>query len=94
MQLIDEYEPTRRGVYGGVCGYSDFAGNMDMAIAIRTAVLKEGTAYVQAGAGLVMDSNPDSEPSKPSTSPLPAARRTDRLRPGTLDADAAVNATK
>ena len=50
MQLIDEYEPTRRGVYGGVCGYFDFAGNMDMAIAIRTAVLKEGTAYVQAGA--------------------------------------------
>ncbi|MBM7050664.1 anthranilate synthase component I [Rothia sp. ZJ1223] len=61
MQLLDEYEPTRRGVYGGVCGYFDFAGNMDMAIAIRTAVLKNEKAYVQAGAGIVMDSVPASE---------------------------------
>lgn len=61
MQLLDEYEPTRRGVYGGVCGYFDFAGNMDMAIAIRTAVLKNQKAYVQAGAGIVMDSVPASE---------------------------------
>jgi len=61
LQLIDEYEPTRRGVYGGVCGYFDFAGDMDMAIAIRTAVLKDGKAYVQAGAGIVMDSVPTSE---------------------------------
>ena len=61
MQLLDDYEPVSRGIYGGVCGYFDFAGNMDMAIAIRTAVLKNNTAYVQAGAGIVMDSVPASE---------------------------------
>ena len=95
MQLIDEYEPTRRGVYGGVCGYFDFAGNMDMAIAIRTAVLKEGTAYVQAGAGLVMDSNPDSETLETvnkSAAPLRAVLTASGLAP--LDADAAVNAAQ
>ena len=95
MQLIDEYEPTRRGVYGGVCGYFDFAGNMDMAIAIRTAVLKEGTAYVQAGAGLVMDSNPDSEALETvnkSAAPLRAVLTASGLAP--LDADTAVNAVQ
>ncbi|MEU7145547.1 anthranilate synthase component I [Nocardia sp. NPDC046473] len=56
MELIEELEPTRRGVYGGVVGYLDFAGDADTAIAIRTALLKEGTAYVQAGAGIVADS--------------------------------------
>ncbi|WP_129360874.1 anthranilate synthase component I [Rothia uropygioeca] len=61
MQLLDDYEPHRRGVYGGVVGYFDFAGNMDMAIAIRTALLKNGRAYVQAGAGIVADSVPDTE---------------------------------
>lgn len=61
MQLLDEYEVSARGIYGGVCGYFDFAGNMDMAIAIRTAVLKGGKGYVQAGAGIVMDSVPASE---------------------------------
>lgn len=61
MQLLDDYEPHRRGVYGGVVGYFDFAGNMDMAIAIRTALLRNGRAYVQAGAGIVADSVPDTE---------------------------------
>lgn len=61
MTIIDECEPTRRGVYGGCVGYIDFAGNMDMAIAIRTAVIKDGRAHVQAGAGVVADSLPDSE---------------------------------
>ncbi|AKU16749.1 anthranilate synthase component I [Luteipulveratus mongoliensis] len=61
MQIIDELEPSRRGVYGGVVGYLDFAGDLDLAIAIRTAVLKEGTAHVQAGAGIVADSVPESE---------------------------------
>jgi anthranilate synthase component 1 len=61
MQLIEELEPTRRGVYGGVVGYFDFAGDADTAIAIRTAVIKDGTAYVQAGAGVVADSAPDRE---------------------------------
>lgn len=61
MQLIEQLEPTRRGVYGGVVGYMDFAGDMDMAIAIRTAVLRDGVAYVQAGAGIVADSVAETE---------------------------------
>ncbi|MDT0306644.1 anthranilate synthase component I [Streptomyces sp. DSM 44917] len=61
MQIIEELEPTRRGLYGGCVGYLDFAGDADTAIAIRTAVLRDGTAYVQAGAGVVADSDPLSE---------------------------------
>jgi anthranilate synthase component I len=57
MELIEEVEKTRRGLYGGVLGYLDFAGNADFAIAIRTALMREGTAYVQAGGGVVADSN-------------------------------------
>jgi anthranilate synthase component 1 len=57
MQLIEEVEKTRRGLYGGVLGYLDFAGNADFAIAIRTALMRDGTAYVQAGGGVVADSN-------------------------------------
>lgn len=56
MEIIDELEPVRRGVYGGCVGYVDFAGNCDTAIAIRTAVVKDRVAYVQAGAGIVADS--------------------------------------
>jgi anthranilate synthase component 1 len=61
LSLIEHYEPSRRGVYGGVVGYLDFHGDLDMAIAIRTAVIKDGTAHVQAGAGIVADSVPTSE---------------------------------
>lgn len=61
MQMIDEYETSRRGIYGGVIGYFDFTGDADVAIAIRTAVLKDGIAYVQAGAGIVADSVAASE---------------------------------
>ncbi|MCK9932215.1 anthranilate synthase component I [Frankia sp. Mgl5] len=61
MEIIDELEPTRRGLYGGVVGYLDFGGDLDTAIAIRTAVLRSGMAYVQAGAGIVADSVPDTE---------------------------------
>ena len=57
MELIEEVEKTRRGLYGGVVGYLDFAGNADFAIAIRTALMRNGTAYVQAGGGVVADSN-------------------------------------
>ncbi|OBK27225.1 anthranilate synthase component I [Mycobacterium asiaticum] len=57
MELIEEVEKTRRGLYGGVVGYLDFAGNADFAIAIRTALMRRGTAYVQAGGGVVADSN-------------------------------------
>ena len=61
MEIIDEVEPERRGVYGGAVGYWSWGGNMDMAIAIRTAIIKDGRLYAQAGAGIVYDSNPDSE---------------------------------
>ncbi|MGO3151328.1 MAG: anthranilate synthase component I [Galactobacter sp.] len=61
LRLLDELEPVRRGVYGGVVGYFDLAGDMDMAIAIRTALLRDGVAQVQAGGGIVADSDPDAE---------------------------------
>jgi anthranilate synthase component 1 len=61
IEIIDALEPARRGIYGGTVGYFDFAGNMDMAIAIRTAVIRDGVATVQAGAGLVADSVPETE---------------------------------
>jgi anthranilate synthase component 1 len=61
IELIDTLEPARRGVYGGVIGYLDLAGNADLAIAIRTAVIHRGTASVQAGAGIVADSDPATE---------------------------------
>ena len=61
MEIIDELEPTKRGVYAGAVGYLGFNGDMDLAIAIRTAVIKNQTLYVQAGAGIVADSVPQSE---------------------------------
>lgn len=61
LEIIDALEPAQRGVYGGVVGYFDFSGDADLAIAIRTVTLLGGTAYVQAGAGLVMDSVPETE---------------------------------
>ncbi|HEX6935448.1 MAG TPA: anthranilate synthase component I [Actinomycetes bacterium] len=61
MEIIEELETTRRGVYGGCVGYLDFAGDADTAIAIRTAYLRDGVAYVQAGAGVVADSDPAAE---------------------------------
>lgn len=61
MQIIDELEISRRGVYGGVVGYFDFDGDADVAIAIRSGLLKDGVAYVQAGAGIVADSVPVNE---------------------------------
>jgi anthranilate synthase component 1 len=65
MEIIDELEPTKRGVYGGVVGYLDFSGNLDTAIAIRTLVVApDGRGFVQAGAGIVADSDPRSEDSE------------------------------
>ena len=61
LEIIDDLEQSARGVYGGVVGYFDFAGNADLAIAIRTAFLRDGIARVQAGAGLVLDSVPETE---------------------------------
>ena len=61
MEIIEELEPTRRGVYGGSVFYADFAGNLDSCIAIRTMVMNGKRAYVQAGAGIVADSDPEKE---------------------------------
>jgi anthranilate synthase component 1 len=61
MEIIEELEPTRRGLYGGTVGYFGFGGDLDMAIAIRTALLRDGKAFVQAGAGIVADSEPAME---------------------------------
>jgi anthranilate synthase component 1 len=61
MQIIDEVEPTRRGPYGGAVGYVDFAGDMDMCIALRTIVWKNGAYDVQVGSGVVADSDPAAE---------------------------------
>ena len=89
MQIIDDLEPTKRGVYGGIVGYLDFSGNLDTAIAIRTMVVTpDGRASVQAGAGIVADSDPaaeDVECVNKATALLaavPAARRLSAARAG------------
>lgn len=74
MQIIERLEGVRRGVYGGVVGYFDFAGDLDMAIAIRTAVLQDNVAHVQAGAGIVADSVPESEYQETRTKAAAALR--------------------
>ncbi len=61
MEVIDELGPTRRGPYAGAVGYVDFAGNMDTCIALRTMVIQNGKCYIQAGAGIVADSNREAE---------------------------------
>jgi len=61
MEIIDELEPIKRGIYSGAVGYISFTGNMDTAIAIRTAVIKDNTLHIQAGAGIVYDSVPENE---------------------------------
>jgi anthranilate synthase component 1 len=84
MEVIDALEPTRRGLYGGVVGYLDFGGDLDTAIAIRTAVMRDGRAYVQAGAGVVADSDPDAEDRESRTKAaavLRAVELAESLRP-------------
>ncbi|NLX16996.1 MAG: anthranilate synthase component I, partial [Ramlibacter sp.] len=61
MELIDQLEPVKRGIYGGACGYLSYAGDMDVAIAIRTGIVKDGMLYVQSAAGVVADSIPEME---------------------------------
>ncbi len=61
MEIIDEFEPTKRGIYAGAVGYFDFSGNMDTCIAIRTMVVRDSKVYIQAGAGIVADSDPHKE---------------------------------
>ncbi|MGJ9372163.1 anthranilate synthase component I [Nesterenkonia sp. CF4.4] len=82
LQLLDAWEPTRRGIYGGVVGYFDLSGRMDAAIAIRSALLKDGRAYVQAGGGIVADSDDDAERLETvnkAAAPLRAVLAADRL---------------
>ncbi|MGC5048188.1 chorismate-binding protein [Micrococcus porci] len=83
LQLLDEWEPTERGPYGGVVGYFDLAGNMDMAINIRSVTLAGGQAHVQAGAGIVADSDADAETAETvtkATAPLRAVLTAAELR--------------
>ena len=86
MEIIDELEPTKRGPYAGVVGYFDFSGNLDTAIAIRTMLVRDNHAWVQAGAGIVADSVPQDEhqecvnKSRALLAAVPAARRMTRER--------------
>jgi len=84
LALIDELEPVRRGLYGGTAGYFDVAGDLDMAITIRSAVLRDGVARVQAGAGVVADSVPATEEAETrakAAAVLAAVARASALRP-------------
>jgi anthranilate synthase component 1 len=84
MEIIDELEPTRRGVYGGIVGYFGFGGEMDTAITIRTALLRDGVAYVQAGGGIVADSDPSAEEQETrdkATAVLAAIAAAETLKP-------------
>jgi anthranilate synthase component 1 len=95
LRLLDELEPHRRGIYGGVVGYLDFAGDMDMAIAIRSALLREGRAYVQAGGGIVADSvNPTEalETVNKAAAPLRAVHTAGSLHNITPDSVSAADA--
>lgn len=95
MELIDELEPVRRGVYGGAVGYLDAAGDLDMAIAIRTAVMRGGSAYVQASAGIVADSDPaleEQETQNKARAVLQAIATAETLRPAQALCRSAVSA--
>ncbi len=84
MEIIEELEPMRRGLYAGAVGYLDFAGDLDTCIAIRTVLLRDGMAYVQAGAGIVADSDPQAEDEECRTKAaavLTAVRAAETLRP-------------
>ena len=89
MEIIDELEPVKRGPYAGVVGYVDWRGNLDTAIAIRTMFVDDGVASVQAGAGIVADSDPDDEDlechnkAAALLAAVPAARRMRAARPST-----------
>jgi anthranilate synthase component 1 len=89
MELIDELEPVRRNVYGGAVGYLDAAGDLDMAIAIRTAVMRDGLAHVQASAGIVADSvvaQEEQETHNKARAVLQAIATAQTLRPVPADA--------
>ena len=94
MEIIDELEPARRGIYGGGVGYLDFGGDLDIAIAIRTALMRNGTAYVQAGGGIVADSDPaaeEQESRNKAAAVLRAIAVAESLSPPVLPKDAGSN---
>ncbi len=86
MEIIDELEPSKRGIYGGAVGYLSFAGDMDLAIAIRTGVVKDNVLYVQAGAGIVADSVPESEWKETEAKARAVLRAAEQVEDG-FDAD-------
>jgi anthranilate synthase component 1 len=87
MEIIDELEPTKRGIYGGACGYLSFQGDMDLAIAIRTGIVKDGMLYVQAAAGIVADSVPESEWKETENKARAVLRAAEQVQMG-LDSEA------
>lgn len=82
MEIIDELENRRRGIYGGAVGYFSYSGNMDLAIAIRTLVVSEGQIYLQAGAGIVADSDPEAEYQETVNKAAAVRRAIDMARAG------------
>ena len=84
MEIIDELEPSRRGIYGGAIGYLDFSGNLDTCIAIRTMVVKDGRAYVQAGGGIVADSQPEEEYQETVNKAMALLRATEMAERGSI----------
>ena len=86
MQIIDELEPTQRGIYGGACGYLSFQGDMDLAIAISTGIIKDGMLYVQAAAGIVADSLAESEWKETESKARAVLRAAEQVQMG-LDAE-------
>lgn len=86
MEIIDELEPVKRGIYGGAVGYLSFSGEMDLAIAIRTGIIKDGNLYVQAAAGVVADSDPDAESRETEHKARAVLRAAEQVQDG-LDAD-------
>ncbi|MCH4270596.1 anthranilate synthase component I family protein [Kerstersia gyiorum] len=87
MELIDELEPVRRGIYGGAAGYLSYGGEMDLAIAIRTGVIKNGTLYVQAAAGIVADSDPEMEWRETEAKARAVLRAAEQVQEGLDNAD-------
>jgi len=84
--LIDELEPVKRGLYGGAVGYLSFTGEMDLAITIRTGVIANGNLYVQAAAGVVADSVPESEWQETENKARAVLRAAEQVQDG-LDSD-------
>ena len=87
MELIEELEPTKRGIYGGACGYLSYSGEMDVAIAIRTGVLKDGILNVQAAGGIVYDSTPESEWQESETKARAVIRAAEMVEAGLSRSD-------